>query len=293
MVKRNSLSIVIPAYNVKDYVGDCLESIRNQSIPFSEVIVIDDGSTDATLDVINQYSDLPKAQFVKTSNNGLGAARNLGASLATSEYLLFVDSDDFIHPQLVQSFLDAISLNHEIDMYAFSSVTVDDAKCEPVHQKYFCYEFDRCARGNEIFSDLIVEGNFTSAAWSYIFRRSLIDWKKGGFPHVIHEDEEFTPRVFIRSKWVHLSPKILYFYRKRSGSIMRSKSFSFKNFLRSRYGYSIAFFSCLSLMFDAFGNHKLLYALLLRLRYLARYAFLPYLILIVKVIIFPFRQILK
>ena len=108
----------------------------------------------------------------------------------------------------MQSFLDAISLNHEIVMYAFSSVTVDDAKCEPVHQKYFVMN-SIGARGNEVFSDLIVEGNLL--LWSYIFRRSLVDWKKGGFPHVIHEDEEFTPRVFIRSKWVHLSPKILYF----------------------------------------------------------------------------------
>ena len=212
---------------------------------------------------------------------GQSSARNLGAKLATSEFLYFLDSDDYIHPQLVESFLKVLALNPRLDLYAFSSALVDNnidtGLSIPNNQKYHSYSADRCLRGDSVFSQLIAENNFTCAVWSYVFRRSLINWKSCGFQRIIHEDEEFSPRVFINSKYVRITPNVLYFYRQRKGSIMRAKSFSIRRFLRSRYGYKVALMSCLSLLMKSIGNKKLSYSLLLRAKYLSYHAFFPYL----------------
>ena len=74
-----TLSVVIPVFNVESYIGKCLDSVRDQSVPFTEVIVVDDGSTDSSFDIISQYSDLPRVKIIRTKNNGLGPARNIGA----------------------------------------------------------------------------------------------------------------------------------------------------------------------------------------------------------------------
>ncbi len=289
MAPNYTVSLVIPAFNVESYIDKCLDSVRQQSVPFSEVIVVDDGSTDGTFDVINKYSDLPQPKFIKTPNCGLGAARNLGASLASSEFLLFLDSDDFIHSQLVKSFFDALSKNHKLDFYGFSVAAVDDNKLDIVDPNFLRYACDNVGIGDEIFSDLIVEGGFHSSAWSYVFRRSLINWKTDGFLNIIHEDEEFTPRIFIKSKTMHLTPKTLYFYRLRADSIMRRSSFSIAKFLRSRHGYAVSLFSCLCLMVYAIGNDKLFYALFIRSRYLAYHAFFPFLRIVASAFVSPKR----
>ena len=282
-----TLSVVIPAFNVEGYVGKCLDSVRDQSLPFTEVIVVDDGSTDSTFDIISQYSDLPRLKIIRTKNNGLGPARNIGASAASSEFLLFIDSDDFIHSDLVSSFLDVIKLNSSIDLFAFSSSKIDDCLKEDSMSAFCSYPFDEYSRADIIFLNLIKSKRFCSSACTYIFRKSLIDWDSKGFRNIVHEDEEFTQRLYFKSHYVYLSRKVLYFYRLRIGSIMRATSFSIKRFLLSRYGYLIALSSCLYLMTRSLGRLRLFYALFLRSRYLSYHAFFPFLTVIIKVLASP------
>ena len=94
------ISVIIPAYNVEKYITDCLKSIERQSYKDLEVVIVDDGSTDATLSIINNYlaTTSLKMTVLSQSNAGVSAARNLGIQNAHGEYYSFIDSDDILHP---------------------------------------------------------------------------------------------------------------------------------------------------------------------------------------------------
>ena len=91
-------SIVIPVYNVEDYIKECLDSIMNQTFKDYEVIVVNDGTKDNSMDIVKKY----KVKTINQENGGLSAARNNGAKHAKGEYLLFIDSDDTIEPDLLK-----------------------------------------------------------------------------------------------------------------------------------------------------------------------------------------------
>lgn len=268
-----SISIVIPAYNVEGYIEDALVSVQRQSSPFTEIIVVNDGSTDKTLDIINKFAHLQGISIVTTKNRGLGAARNLGAAMASCEFLMFLDSDDFIHHDLVRSFRSAHAVDPLIDLYAFSFSIYDDTTKTVIPHRTHQYEREQVGIGATIFSELILDENFHSASWSYIFRKSLVNWKRNGFRNVLHEDEEFTPRLFISSKRLCLTCNIYYYYRQRAGSIMNS--FGHAKFISSRIGYLVALFSCATLLPHSVGNKELYAALCMRLKYLSYHSFVP------------------
>ena len=96
------VSIVIPVYNVENFVKDTLSSVCNQTYKNIEIICVDDGSTDNSLSVLNFYSEKDKRiKVLSQSNSGVSAARNNGIRAAEGEYICFLDSDDFMHPQNV------------------------------------------------------------------------------------------------------------------------------------------------------------------------------------------------
>ena len=98
--KKSFLSIVVPCFNVEKYVREALDSIVAQSQLPDEVIVIDDGSTDSTIDVLRLYETHENFRIIQTANCGLGTARNLGRSIARSEYVYFFDADDLLEIDL-------------------------------------------------------------------------------------------------------------------------------------------------------------------------------------------------
>ena len=128
------VSVVIPVYNVGDYIKECLDSVFcNKSCQFDlEVIVVDDGSFDETKGILDEYSKCYDFTYLYQDNAGQSAARNVGKSIATGEYLLFVDADDVINPNLISRCL-RIFAEYNVDMVAFdgtaffdSNVNLDD-----------------------------------------------------------------------------------------------------------------------------------------------------------------------
>ena len=89
ITKKSTISIVIPVYNVENFVYETLLSIKNQRAQPDEVIVIDDGSTDRSFNIINNFKNLPGWQVLQTKNQGLGLTRNFGKSIVKSEYIFF------------------------------------------------------------------------------------------------------------------------------------------------------------------------------------------------------------
>ena len=104
MVKGPKISVVIPVYNVADYLSRCLESLRRQTLLDIEIICVNDGSTDNSLSLLNKYASLDKRiKIIQQENKGLSCARNIGLDYSTGEYILFVDSDDELEINAIEN----------------------------------------------------------------------------------------------------------------------------------------------------------------------------------------------
>ena len=217
------LSIIVPVYNVEDYVYDCIKSLLNQTIGDFEIIVIDDGSTDNSINIIEKIKD-DRIKIIRKKNGGLSSARNLGIKYSTGEYLAFVDSDDYIGLDKAYEEMYNIAVNDNSDIVSGGSIwyfseekkynhgkTKEIFECTPMKSEEF---FLRCLKFNLVYAPV----------WVNIYKRRLfIDnnlyFKEG----IYHEDEEFTPRAILNSKNISIYYKNFYIYRQREGSITKSK----------------------------------------------------------------------
>lgn len=277
----SSVSIVIPAFNVEKYLSDAIDSILAQTMLPDEVIIIDDGSTDATPEILEHYEKIPLITVVRTENNGLGPARNLGATLAKSDYLFFLDADDYVNHDLIYDFKKIHNKYPYVEIFSFSFTAFDDLSKVELPSQNHEYSLTGIRSGKDALAELIETHNFHSSSWSMIFRRNLVDWKKKGFLKIIHEDEEMTPRLFAAADLIYLSDKSYYNYRKfRSNSIMSSSGP--RKFIRSRVGYFFSLLSCLVLLASNMRNKQLALALLRRIRYLSYHAFIPLFIVVLR-----------
>lgn len=122
------ISIIIPIYNVQDYLERCLESVKNQTLQNWEAICINDGSTDNSLQILQQFAEQDKRfNVISQKNCGLSPTRNTGLNLATGKYIMYLDSDDFIHPQCMELALKAITdTGSDICQFNFISVKADE-----------------------------------------------------------------------------------------------------------------------------------------------------------------------
>lgn len=222
LVKR--LSIIVPVYNVKPYVGQCLQSILDKSGADPddfEVIIINDGSPDDSMLVVRDICSKHKNVIIlEQDNQGLSAARMNGLLLSRGEYVWFVDSDDWIEENGVIS---AIEL------------TLKDPSTQ-VFLLPLLWEFDNPASS---FSDIktntkdflpgkrIIQENLypISAAQRFIIKKALLQSEWIYFPAgLLHEDEYFGMALLYKAEKVCVVPGVWYHYRQRSGSIMSTRS---------------------------------------------------------------------
>lgn len=203
-------SIIIPVYNVEKYIKKCLDSVFNQSFKDYEVIVVNDGTKDKSMDIVKEY-DLT---IINQENAGLSAARNTGLSKAKGEYIFFLDSDDYIEKDLLKELDKSIKNKPDIVRFQIQEVFEDgrivEYKEEPFTNK----------NGVEAFSH-ISNYHFVENAWAYIYRKKYLEennfkFKKG----TIHEDFGLVPLVIIKASKVNSISYIGYNYVQREGSIM-------------------------------------------------------------------------
>ena len=105
---KKLVSLIIPVYNVEQYLKQCLESVKNQIYPNIEVILVNDGSTDNSLSICRYYAQENGWILVNQENSGLSAARNAGINQSTGEYIAFLDSDDWIEPDFIQNMIESV-----------------------------------------------------------------------------------------------------------------------------------------------------------------------------------------
>lgn len=223
--KEIILSIIIPVYNVEKYVECCLKSVISQNSTKIEVVVVNDGSTDKSLKICEEYSDkFTYIKIVTQTNKGLSEARNTGIRHSNGEYLLFLDSDDYLLDNCLYKIINDLQYRHaDISLGRAYSFVDGDSKlslCQVDYKKYNTQIPSSC------FSDLNKSDGFWFAAWLVIIKRSFIlnnrlFFKKG----IYHEDELWVPSVFAKASTLSLLNYGFYCYRVgRVGSIVYSNN---------------------------------------------------------------------
>ena len=163
--KKNLVSIIIPIYNSEKYLNRCLSSITEQTYSNIEIVLIDDGSTDDSRSICLDWKSKDDRILVfSKENGGQGSARNYGIKVASGEYIVFVDSDDYIHPQMIEVLIHAV-INHAVDIVQCSYQEVaegidvidfDDIKLSEIH---CAIDNDRNSRYLCCYTEDIIPGN--------------------------------------------------------------------------------------------------------------------------------------
>lgn len=208
-------SIIIPVYNVEKYIGKCLESVMNQTYKNYEVIVVNDGTKDNSMEIVKQYP----VKIIEQENQGLSAARNAGVKKATGEYLIFLDSDDSIEKNLLKEINKSLKNNPDLVRFQIQEEFEDETKKEYAEKNF------NNKTGEEAF-EIIAKYHFVENAWCYAIKKDYylkekFEFKKG----TIHEDFGLIPLVIIKSQTVNSISYIGYNYLQRQGSIMSGKDY--------------------------------------------------------------------
>ena len=206
------ISVIVPIYNVKQYVRKCIESLLAQTGADVEFLLIDDGSTDESGVIADEYRDA-RIRVFHLQNGGLSAARNFGIEHARGEWLMFVDGDDYVLPEFCSAPL-KLALETGADMVAFRYCKDWDGKMEQV-------TVPKWREGEADWSTAVEIG--PELAWNKLYRKSLFEGIR--YPAgKVYEDIATTHKLVHASQKSVFSDKCLYVYRKRQGSISVSKT---------------------------------------------------------------------
>lgn len=218
-------SVIIPIYKVEKYLHRCINSIINQTLEDIEIILVDDGSPDNCPKICDEYQKKDKRiKVIHKKNGGLSDARNEGLNLATGEYVLFVDSDDYIELKTCAIFSKQIMLNYPDIICGNANKITDNNIITIKHDK----EIDKLLlSGKNFLIHELENSSMSRAAWLNLYKRQFLI-KNNLYFKVgrLHEDEEFTPRAFLKAKKVVHINFTFYNYCIREDSIMTKANFT-------------------------------------------------------------------
>lgn len=218
------ISVVVPVYNVEDYLAACMDSVLAQDFPSFEVIVVDDGSTDGCPQILSSYAADPRVRIVRQDNAGLSAARNTGLRYVKGRYVCFIDSDDMIRPR----FLSELYQRCEGDgtNIAFCAIEIFDAERSQEHSTLHDEnEFFRRNSGSVIQMGLDTASKMFPSAWNKLYRTSLfadLRYPRG----YLYEDNPVHYALMLQQRQVSYVKVPLYLHRDdRPTRISRLSSF--------------------------------------------------------------------
>lgn len=220
------VSVIIPIYNVEEYLEECLVSALNQTLKEIEIICVNDGTPDNSMSIVEKYQDDERVVVVNKVNGGLSSARNAGMEVAKGEYVYFLDSDDYIVPECLENlYVDA--KEKDLDIIFFDAESFYESKKlereQAFYSNYYIREpkYEEVVSGIEIFEKWVEDNAFRTSACLQLIRRTfLIDNKISFYEGIIHEDNLFSLECIVEAKRVRHVAKQYYKRRVREGSIM-------------------------------------------------------------------------
>lgn len=239
------LSIIIPTYNVENYIVECVDALLKQIDSPNEIIIVNDGSTDGTLALVERhYAHLPQVKIITTTNGGAGQARDTGMAAAQGEFLFFCDPDDIVADGLVAELQQVYQAHPETELFCFNSQMFEDHQRQVTRPKVRHEMFGK-QPSSQVFSRLLRNGSYTSAAWNYAVKKSLVQQHGLRFRDRIHEDHQFTLSAFVLSNHAWVSQKVYYHQRVRNGSLTNSRKS--QEYFQQRYNAFMQAYSTLKM----------------------------------------------
>ncbi|MDR1730312.1 MAG: glycosyltransferase [Prevotellaceae bacterium] len=227
---KKKVSIIIPVYNVESYLEECLQSVVNQTFQDMEIILIDDGSSDRSPDIMRMFAEQDdRIKIITQVNSGVSAARNRGLRAASGEYFLFIDSDDAILPNTVESlYRRAIKNQNDLLIGNVIYIRANGERSILFKRKEEIYN-QTCISGEECYFKLMEDKMFPPLVYLFFMKRELIFKHKIFFKEgVIHEDELWCVKAMLSATKVSLIDFCYYNYFQRNGSLMNSNNKAFR-----------------------------------------------------------------
>ncbi|MFL2077023.1 glycosyltransferase [Marinilactibacillus psychrotolerans] len=220
------ISVIVPVYNVENYIEECLVSILKQKTKEVELIVVNDGSSDNSLGVMQKLKEIYDFELIDQKNQGISVARNTGIQAAKGQYLAFVDSDDFWDKDAVKRLLDVID-EYQPDMIRYNAYPFIEKESG---LKRASVNYDLGSKLQEDFlyenGDLIANyDSYLSSVCLYSIKKSVLLENQLSFErNIIHEDQLFSTQLFLAIKSMVYMDCVVYYRRYRGDSITTNRS---------------------------------------------------------------------
>lgn len=219
------VSVIVPVYNVQSYMQEALDSVINQTYENLEILIVDDGSTDASGNICDKYLSDPRVKVIHQKNKGLGGARNTALDQMSGEYVAFLDSDDAFMPEMIEHMMEALlRKGTNIVMCSYESCWTEGSMNATDFKKTSTVFFDdETLVPSSKALNMLVTGKISWNVWNKIYRSSL--WKNIRFPEkTLFEDVHVMHRIFEQCDYILYIPEPLVQYRRRESSITRTTS---------------------------------------------------------------------
>ena len=217
------LSVIVPIYKVEQYLRKCIDSLLHQDLSQEEyeIVLVDDGSPDNCGDICEEYAGrFAQVKVIHRENGGLSAARNSGIEVARGRFVQFVDSDDYLEPNVLKTLTEKMEAD-QLDILRFNY--------RNVNERYEVFEPNKVSKPFVDYRDEVCDGltflserlGFGCYAWQFMIKRELLEdctFKEG----IYFEDTEWTPRVLLKAQRMTSIDLMVYNYLFREGSITQS-----------------------------------------------------------------------
>jgi len=225
-----SVSVIIPIFNVENYLDECLKSIINQTLKNIEIICINDGSTDCSSEIIKKYrNEDSRIVSIYQSNKGLSFARNVGLKIAKGEYVYFIDSDDFLELNALEE-LYLYAKKHDLDIIYFNAKCIFSSyELEKKFENYKHYynrnkDYNLIISGKEMFMEMTENNDYRVHACLQMLKlKFLLENEFIFYEGIYYEDNLFSLKCILYAKYVGYLNKFFYIRRLRENSIITVK----------------------------------------------------------------------
>ena len=223
-MQEPKISIIVPVYNTAKYLEQCLNSLCLQTYKNIEIICVNDGSSDNSLDILAKYSDIdPRIVIINQENQGQSVARNNGQDAVTGDWITFVDSDDWLNIEAYEEFYKAYQTGKDFEIFMFNAASYPDGATEEdiVLKPFYSLEmwggknntivnYDDCQNP--------LEGNL--AVYNKVFRKDFVKKYDLKFPVGKNfEDKIYWMKALLNAKSIYITDRILYYYRLQESSV--------------------------------------------------------------------------
>lgn len=215
------ISVIVPVYKVENYLHSCVDSILNQTYSNLEIILVDDGSPDGCGQICDAYNQMDsRVKVIHQENAGVGVARNSGMKMASGEYIMFVDSDDWLAPDAIQTLYDRLIADSSAFAMGKHTDAYEDGR---LNESSCAWMQDSVLSGAELLGRMDGRYNVPVAAWAKLYRREVLEQIL--YPRLkCAEDLWVFPDIVDGCERISVVGKTIYYYFQRSDSLIHAKS---------------------------------------------------------------------